>query len=257
MYQSYLKKFIKYLLNYSMLLLGKPVAGVLMSYSRGCAAVLSQMSEGERNRDRQRDRETATTDTPRSPTDSSSDGYHSDSDDSQQLPDSRSKVVSQYGAVWALAAAEALPALAALAPLAQSPHLKYKIVFSIAVLSFRAAISLRDRRLSEVRALLGAGDDVTSGSGGTSDVTSGDNDVTAAAARLTDAATQLMRRTAHAYPLGEAERTVVSQVLSTLREYSCLGTCGALHSLVAAACRAAWAVCLASPPLRIDTDFTP
>lgn len=50
-----------------------------MSYSRGCAAVLGQMSEGERGNNDPA--------TPRSPTDSASDGYHSDSDDSQQLPD--------------------------------------------------------------------------------------------------------------------------------------------------------------------------
>ncbi|CAH0401520.1 unnamed protein product [Chilo suppressalis] len=56
-----------------------PVAGVLMSYSRGCTAVLAQMSEGER--------ESAGGAAPRSPTDSASDGYHSDSDDSPQLSD--------------------------------------------------------------------------------------------------------------------------------------------------------------------------
>ncbi|XP_031764253.1 uncharacterized protein LOC113518676 [Galleria mellonella] len=213
----------------------RPVAGVLMSYSRGCAAVLTQMSEG--------DSVGQTPTAPRSPTDSASDGYHSDSDDSHQHPD-RSKLVSQYAAVWARAADEALPALSALEPLRQTPHLKYKIVFSIVVLSFRAAISLRDRRLSEVKALLGAGD----GDSAASD---------AAVARLLAAATRLLRDTAHSFPLGEAERTVINQVLSTLREYPCLGGCGALHALVAAACRAAWAVSLHSPPLRIDTDFTP
>lgn len=56
------------------LFLSRPVAGVLMSYSRGCAAVLTQMTEGETTGDAV---------TPRSPTDSASDGYHSDSDDSQ------------------------------------------------------------------------------------------------------------------------------------------------------------------------------
>lgn len=57
----------------------RPVAGVLMSYSRGCAAVLTQMSEGEAAG--------AGGVAPRSPTDSASDGYHSDSDDSQNHPD--------------------------------------------------------------------------------------------------------------------------------------------------------------------------
>ncbi|CAG9794926.1 unnamed protein product [Diatraea saccharalis] len=212
----------------------RPVAGVLMSYSRGCTAVLSQMTEG--------DREGVTEGTPRSQTDSASDGYHSDSDDSPQLPD-RSKLVSQYAAVWARAADEALPALAALEPLRHTPHLKYKIVFSVVVLSFRAAISLRDRRLSEVKALLGAGDESSSN----------DPNIT----RLLSAAVRVLHDTAHSFPLGEAERTVISQVLGTLREYPCLGSCGALHALVAAACRAAWAVSLHSPPLRIDTDFTP
>jgi hypothetical protein len=48
---------------------------------------------------------------------------------------SRSKVVSQYAAVWARAADEALPALAALEQLRNTPHLKYKIVFSVVVVS--------------------------------------------------------------------------------------------------------------------------
>lgn len=52
-----------------------------MSYSRGCAAVLSQMSETQ----------PATTDadagSERTHADSASDGYHSDSDDSQHQPD--------------------------------------------------------------------------------------------------------------------------------------------------------------------------
>ncbi|XP_013196138.2 uncharacterized protein LOC106139274 [Amyelois transitella] len=211
----------------------RPVAGVLMSYSRGCAAVLTQMSEGETS--------VPNPVAPRSPTDSASDGYHSDSDDSHQHQD-RSKLVSQYAAVWARAADETLPALSALEPLRQTPHLKYKIVFSIVVLSFRAAISLRDRRLSEVKSILGADDSSTS---------------EPAVARLLAAATRVLHETAHSFPLGEAERTVINQVLNTLREYPCLGGCGALHSLVAAACRAAWTISLNSPPLRIDTDFTP
>lgn len=212
----------------------RPVAGVLMSYSRGCAAVLDQMSEGDNvNNDAA---------APRSPTDSASDGYHSDSDDSQQHPD-RSKLVSQYSAVWARAADETLPALSALEPLRHTPHLKYKIIFSVAVLSFRAAISLRDRRLTEVKALLGVDPDGTPS----------EPSVT----RLATAATRVLQQTAHSFPLGEAERTVVNQVVSTLREYPCLSGCGALHALVAAACRAAWTISLHSPPLRIDTDFTP
>ncbi|KAJ8709477.1 hypothetical protein PYW08_009481 [Mythimna loreyi] len=210
-----------------------PVAGVLMTYSRGCAAVLSQMSEEERSSNNDAA-------APRS-TDSASDGYHSDSDDSQQHPD-RSKLVSQYAAVWSRAADEVLPALAGLEQLRHTPHLKYKIVFSVVVLSFRAVISLRDRRLNEMKSLLGVGE---------SD--SGEPSV----ARLLAAATRVLQTTAHSFPLGEAERTVINQVVSTLREYPCLASCAALHALVAAACRAAWTISLHSPPLRIDTDFTP
>ncbi|XP_072936278.1 uncharacterized protein [Epargyreus clarus] len=206
----------------------RPVAGVLMSYSRGCAAVLTQTTET-----------CSTESVPRSPTDSASDGYHSDSDDSHQHPD-RSKLVSQYAAVWSRAADEVLPALASLEQLRQTPHLKYKIVFSVVVLSFRATISLRDRRLAEVKAMLGAESDSTPGM-----------------SSFVSAAMRLLRNTAHSFPLGDAERTVINQVVSTLREYPCLATCGALHALVAAACRAAWALSLHSPPLRIDTDFTP
>ncbi|XP_049880662.1 uncharacterized protein LOC126377068 [Pectinophora gossypiella] len=213
----------------------RPVAGVLMSYSRGCAAVLEQMTEAEPQGSETRHSE-------RSQTDSASDGYHSDSDDSHQHPD-RSKLVSQYAGVWARAADEALPALASLEPLRATPHLKYKIVFSVVVLSFRAAISLRDRRLNEVKTLLGAEGDLASSD--------------PAIARLQAAALRVLQTTAHSFPLGDAERTVVNQVLTTLREYPCLGGCAALHALVAAACRAAWTISLHSPPLRIDTDFTP
>lgn len=64
-------------------------------------------------------------------------------------------------------------------------------------LSFRAAISLRDRRLSEVRATLGADGDAAS---------------EPSVARLLAAATRVLHETAHSFPLGEAERTVINQV---------------------------------------------
>ncbi|CAH0720987.1 unnamed protein product, partial [Brenthis ino] len=226
----------------------RPVAGVLMSYSRGCAAVLSQMNESQIS---------AEIETPRSPTDSASDGYHSDSDDAHQHPD-RSKLVSQYAAVWARAAADTLPALAALEPLKPAPNLKYKIVFSVVVLSFRAAISLREKRINEVKALLGCeegGEGAGAGAGEAGEAggaRAGDG-----AAALVAAALRLLRHNAQTYPLGDAERTVINQIVQTLREYPCLAACGALHALAAAAVRAAWALSLAAPPLRIDTDFTP
>ncbi|CAK1594267.1 unnamed protein product [Parnassius mnemosyne] len=225
----------------------RPVAGVLMNYSRGCAALLSLMSEGERESaspfpSGEGEREGVISGgeaTPRSHTDSASDGYHSDSDDSQQHPD-RSALVSQYAAVWTKAAEEVLPALGALEQLQQTPNLKYKIVFSVVVLSFRATISLRDKRIAEVKALLGA-----------------EGDSSPATANFVASAMRLLRSTAHTFPLGEAERTVINQVVSTLREYPCLASCGALHALAAASCRAAWALAARAPPLRIDTDFTP
>lgn len=65
-------------------------------------------------------------------------------------------------------------------------------------LSFRAAISLRDRRLSETKALLGVSDDVTGSE--------------PAVARLLAAATRVLHETAHTFPLGDAERTVINQV---------------------------------------------
>ncbi|GBP28774.1 hypothetical protein EVAR_19816_1 [Eumeta japonica] len=109
-------------------------------------------------------------------------------------------------------------------------------------LSFRAVIGLKERRLCEIRTLLGI-DPQAEGA--------------PAVARLSAAAVRVLQDTAHTYPLGEAERTVVNQVLSTLREYPCLGTCAALHSLVSSACRVAWLLSVHTPPLRIDTDFTP
>lgn len=66
-------------------------------------------------------------------------------------------------------------------------------------LSFRAAISLRDRRLNEVKTLLGANE---------AEIRSSDPTLTS----LVAAATKLLHETAHSFPLGEAERTVVNQV---------------------------------------------
>lgn len=43
--------------------------------------------------------------------------------------------MSQYAAVWSRAADEVLPALAALDQLKPTPNLKYKIVFSVVVVS--------------------------------------------------------------------------------------------------------------------------
>ncbi|GBP28775.1 hypothetical protein EVAR_19817_1 [Eumeta japonica] len=94
----------------------KPVAGVLMSYSRGCDAVLSLMAETA-----------PSTHAPRTPPDSCSDGYHSDSDHAPPSPpqaqplDDRSKLVSRYAGLYRRAADDALPALAALEPLQHSP----------------------------------------------------------------------------------------------------------------------------------------
>lgn len=209
----------------------RPVAGVLMSYSRGCDAVLGLMSD-------------STTPTPTSPADSASDGYHSDSDEQalQHLPE-RSRVISNYAALFARAADDVLPALSSLEQLQQTPHLKYKIIFSVVVLSFRAVISLRDKRMNEVKTLLG----VTESSECSED----------SIVRLSSAATRLLQETANTFPLGEAERTVINQVVTTLREYPCLSSCGALHSLVASCCRSAWTLSVQQPPLRIDTDFTP
>lgn len=49
----------------------------------------------------------------------------------------RSKLISQYAAVWSLAMDKTLPALSHLEDLKQTPQLKYKIVFSVVVVSFR------------------------------------------------------------------------------------------------------------------------
>ncbi|XP_063369315.1 serine/arginine repetitive matrix protein 2 [Cydia amplana] len=198
---------------------------------------------------------------PRSPPDSASDGYHSDSDHSHPAPDRSSVVagaVAAYGEAWAGAAARWLPALANLPCLRRAPALPHKIVFSVVVLSFRAAISLRDKRLAEVKALLGA-DDPPHPAQATAGEDSGSEGAGAgeeALARLTAAATRVLRAKAHVTPLHDAERTVVTQVASTLREYTGLAESSALRALTAACCRAAWRLVLAAPQLRLDTDFT-
>lgn len=64
--------------------------------------------------------------------------------------------MSQYAAVWARAADEALPALSALEPLRHTPHLKYKIVFSVVVVSNHCMLDMLwyDVILSSVREIL-------------------------------------------------------------------------------------------------------
>ncbi|XP_061723240.1 uncharacterized protein LOC133529524 [Cydia pomonella] len=244
----------------------RPVAGVLMSYSRGCATLLSLMTDGKGPAPSGTEPEPGpepehAPDPPRSPPDSASDGYHSDSDHSHPAPDRSSVVagaVAAYGEAWAGAAARWLPALASLPSLRRAPALPHKIVFSVVVLSFRAAISLRDKRLAEVKALLGADDpprppQSTAGEDSGSEGAGADEE---ALARLTAAATRVLRAKAHVTPLHDAERTVVTQVASTLREYTGLAESTALRALTAACCRAAWRLVLAAPQLRLDTDFT-
>lgn len=64
-------------------------------------------------------------------------------------------------------------------------------------LSFRAVISLRDRRLNELKAMLGVAEEGTP---------------EPCVTRLLAAATRVLHSTAHSFPLGEAERTVINQV---------------------------------------------
>ncbi|XP_077292427.1 uncharacterized protein LOC143915593 [Arctopsyche grandis] len=209
----------------------RAAAGLLMSFSRGCGAVLALLPP--------------TAAPPASPPALSccSDGYHSDPDASSgnENDSTRSELVTRYGQLFNKSRVDTLDALDALPPLQHAHHLKGKILFSVIVLAFRACQNLRDRKTMETRKNLGLPDNFKSPT----------------LIQLEAAVRSALSESVETFPLGEAERQVANQVLSTLHEYPCLERCGGLLQYVSDCCRLAWILCNQIPPLTIDTDFTP
>ncbi|XP_068153281.1 uncharacterized protein [Drosophila tropicalis] len=208
----------------------RPAAGLLMNFSRGCEVVLHMMGPES---------------VPPSPVamnkattnggSSCSDGYHSD----DSASDDGSEMVSLYRNLYIENRADALEALDSLPQLKHVHSLKGKILFSMIVLSFRLCHGMRERKVLEVRRVLNCALDSS-------------NESTLA---LDRAVRHHLHETIDSFPLGEIERSVFNQVLSTLHEYPCLETCPPLTHFVSACVRLAWRMINQKAPYYLDTDF--
>ncbi|XP_055907872.1 uncharacterized protein LOC129942816 [Eupeodes corollae] len=201
----------------------RPAAGLLMNFTRGCEAVLSLMGP-----------ESA----PPSPSAGSnfSDGYHSD--DSAAV-DEMSEIVSQYRYLYEENRTETLEVLDSLPQLKHVHSLKAKLLFSIIVLSFRACHGMRERKVIEVRRTLNCPLDSV-------------NEISLALDRSVRAHLHI---TADTFPMGDIERQVSNQVLSTLHEYPCLETCLPLTKFISDSVRQAWKMVNQKCPYYLDSDF--
>lgn len=106
-------------------------------------------------------------------------------------------------------------------------------------LAFRACHGLKERKVLEVRRtlfVLDANDDST--------------------ATLDRAVRQQLKETADRFPMGDVERQVANQVLSTLHEYPCLEACIPLIHYISDCVRLAWRMVNQTNPYYLDTDFT-
>ena len=73
---------------------------------------------------------------------------------------------------------------------------------------------------------------------------------------LDRAVKQNLRDTADKFPMGDVERQVANQVLSTLHEYPCLETCIPLIHYISDCVRLAWKMVNQTNPYYLDMDFT-
>ncbi|TMW52717.1 hypothetical protein DOY81_002167 [Sarcophaga bullata] len=208
----------------------RPAAGLLMNFTRGCEIILQMM--GPEN-------PSTTPNTANgmgSPNGSScSDGYHSDDSANEEI----SGMVSQYRLLYLENRTDTLEALDSMPQLKHVHNLKAKILFSIIVLSFRLCHGMRERKVMEVRRTLNCPLDST-------------NEVTLA---LDRSIRQHLHETIETFPLGEIERSVFNQVLSTLHEYPCLESCPPLTHYVSACVRLAWKMVNQKVPYYLDNDF--
>ncbi|XP_001357692.3 uncharacterized protein [Drosophila pseudoobscura] len=210
----------------------RPAAGLLMNFSRGCEVVLHMMGPES---------------VPPNPLaiekvpvtaggSSCSDGYHSD----DSASDDGSEMVSLYRNQYIENRADALEALDSLPQLKHAHSLKGKILFSMIVLSFRLCHAMRERKVMEVRRVLNCALDSSSES----------------TLALDRAVRHHLHETTDSFPLGEIERSVFNQVLSTLHEYPCLESCPPLTHYVSACVRLAWRMINQKAPYYLDMDFS-
>uniref|UniRef100_A0A1B0CUS3 Mitochondria-eating protein n=1 Tax=Lutzomyia longipalpis TaxID=7200 RepID=A0A1B0CUS3_LUTLO len=210
----------------------RPVAGIMMNFARGCDSVLRLMGPIT---------------VPSSPGGYSccSDGYHSDSADS--LPDeTNSELIRNFSMLYSKNRVEIMEYLDSIPQLKNAFYLKTKILFSIIVLAFRSCQGLRERKVAEVRRVLGP-----TGCDGES---SGNTKVSVL--NLEKAVRQYLQDTADSVPLGDIEKQVSNQILSTLYEYPCLENCSQLQQYTSSCVRLAWKMVNQSNPYYLDNDFT-
>ncbi|KRT80500.1 hypothetical protein AMK59_8312, partial [Oryctes borbonicus] len=105
----------------------KPVATLLMSFSRGCGAVLDLIQLPESS--------------------NYSDGYHSEP---EQETDKEKDAIGRYASLYYQSRPRALESLNSLPDLQQANQLKSKILFSVVVLAFRTCKQLKDVKFREI-----------------------------------------------------------------------------------------------------------
>ncbi|CAG9819262.1 unnamed protein product [Phaedon cochleariae] len=192
-----------------------PVAAILMSFSKGCSALLDLMQ------------------IPHSPCHSDT-GYHSGAEQDQDVG---KDAVSRYESLYQQSRPRAMEALDALPDLKHAAQLKAKILFSVVVLAFRTCKSLRDHKLLQACRALHV------------------DPRCSASLPLRREALRCLAAAQEALPLQEAEDQVMGLVCEALKEYGCLGGCQALRKFAGEAARVAWALGCRMPAYELDTDF--
>ncbi|KAL9893174.1 uncharacterized protein LOC119640886 [Glossina fuscipes] len=213
----------------------RPAAGLLMNFARGCEIILNVMGN-EIVSNSKTPIVTTIANGLNSPNGSnSSDGYHSDDSANEDI----GSMVTQYRSLYLENRSDTLESLDSMPQLKHVHNLKAKILFSIIVLSFRLCHGMRERKVLEVRRSVYCPLDST-------------NEITLA---LDRSVRNYLYETIETFPLGEIERTVFNQVLSTLHEYPCLDSCPPLTHYVSNCVRLAWKMVNQKVPYYLDIDF--
>uniref|UniRef100_A0A1B0GGG9 Mitochondria-eating protein n=1 Tax=Glossina morsitans morsitans TaxID=37546 RepID=A0A1B0GGG9_GLOMM len=215
----------------------RPAAGLLMNFARGCEIILNVMGNEIVSNSKTPIVTTIANglNSPNGSNSSYSDGYHSDDSTNEDI----GSMVTQYRSLYLENRSDTLESLDSMPQLKHVHNLKAKILFSIIVLSFRLCHGMRERKVLEVRRTLYCPLDST-------------NEITLA---LDRSVRNYLYETIETFPLGEIERTVFNQVLSTLHEYPCLDSCPPLTHYVSNCVRLAWKMVNQKVPYYLDTDF--
>ncbi|KAK9881742.1 hypothetical protein WA026_017263 [Henosepilachna vigintioctopunctata] len=192
-----------------------PVATLLMSFSKGCGALLDLMQ------------------VPESPC--TSEGYHSEPESEF---DSRKDSIGRYAALYHQSRPRALEALDSLPDLIHATQLKSKILFSVVVLAFRTCKSIREQKIREVFHILHV-----------------NHHRTGPAQSLREETMRFLSSSSETFPLTDAENQVRTLVCDTLREYKCLEGSVALRRYIEEVTRTAWHLVNQVPPFELETDF--